>query len=972
MRSADGSDELDDDNSDAQRDDAADDASDNSDAQRDDASDADADAQTTKLTLKERVHYFVATRVSGAAVAKVAFVVSLCWLAALLSVSVVTTEPKMRGTYFDETTLSPMASKSTLHASGTFDAEAAAAGRRLRGGATFCDELGVACETFANASHGVVRPSAPGGGGAGRRAANDASAPLVLGLAKHLGEVPWLAKNVVAVAAADGDARAARGPALRPLVGTHGQRRRCARRSSSTVDAATIEGAASKSAPKTMDLARVGVGVDLVLRSLNTVEHELHHGYFQYLQPDARSFASFDEVAGPLMLSILPLGILGALALTDLALDGILDAGVDVLGDAALDAAGRLVAPVAGGFALLRAARRRTGRRAPRPRPDLRGHVYTPQTVSFEVTLKKGMSTSKRTLVVELHKHVVTQLMGTSGAERKEALSFEQLLTLDNAVGDQLQYIFNLLDKDCSGRISAEDLRLSLTAEGMDAPRAARTRRGAATTASRVAFLPGEDVAHIVEHVKYALNTTEHMGKDYELVGVMYVTNYRLKLVAYESTLRTRGLHGRAVRGHGAGGLGLPEAVFEELSFPHGATYRVEYRDGARDMRVVDRAGRSARLRFEADAAFVDTLKRCVEDFAFPATHEDLRANTARLEKTFAFAYKLHDAFLMAAAARAGGRGAKPAAAPGLRRRLDVRAPRVRAPASSAPTGQGHGGRRRLRERDLKYCDIGNIHTMRESQQQLVALLGAPDDESVLYHSALEATGWLKHLALVLKASIHVARRLEDEGASVLVHCSDGWDRTAQVCATAQLLLDPYYRTVEGFAVLVEKEWQFPRAFEFSEALLVFVADGAASGLFARLGDTERDRKWVMRCPKRTVSLWTYVLNAPAKPHYLNATYQAFHGPLWPSASQKRGAVWHEYYSRFDAGMHPATPMLCDAHWFADAGDFAVASALIDDEGDDVDLDDQEPREAKANSTATVTRDSSFSLGVTEEKGYYL
>ena len=63
-----------------------------------------------------------------------------------------------------------------------------------------------------------------------------------------------------------------------------------------------------------MDLARVGVGVDLVLRSLNTVEHELHHGYFQYLQPDARSFASFDEVAGPLMLSILPLGILGVAA----------------------------------------------------------------------------------------------------------------------------------------------------------------------------------------------------------------------------------------------------------------------------------------------------------------------------------------------------------------------------------------------------------------------------------------------------------------------------------------------------------------------------------------------------------------------------------------------------------------------------------------------------------------------------------
>jgi hypothetical protein len=40
-----------------------------------------------------------------------------------------------------------------------------------------------------------------------------------------------------------------------------------------------------------------------------------------------------------------------------------------------------------------------------------------------------------------------------------------------------------------------------------------------------------------------------------------------------------------------------------------------------------------------------------------------------------------------------------------------------------------------------------------------------------------------------------------------LVHCSDGWDRTSQLCSLAQIIIDPYYRTIKGFMVLVEKDW---------------------------------------------------------------------------------------------------------------------------------------------------------------------
>lgn len=47
-------------------------------------------------------------------------------------------------------------------------------------------------------------------------------------------------------------------------------------------------------------------------------------------------------------------------------------------------------------------------------------------------------------------------------------------------------------------------------------------------------------------------------------------------------------------------------------------------------------------------------------------------------------------------------------------------------------------------------------------------------------------------------------KAVAEEGVSVLVHCSDGWDRTAQVCSVASVLLDPYYRTLRGLMVRIK------------------------------------------------------------------------------------------------------------------------------------------------------------------------
>lgn len=62
-------------------------------------------------------------------------------------------------------------------------------------------------------------------------------------------------------------------------------------------------------------------------------------------------------------------------------------------------------------------------------------------------------------------------------------------------------------------------------------------------------------------------------------------------------------------------------------------------------------------------------------------------------------------------------------------------------------------------------------------------------------------------MQLILAGALRIADRVESGKTSVVVHCSDGWDRTAQLTSLAMLMLDGYYRTIQGFEVLVEKEW---------------------------------------------------------------------------------------------------------------------------------------------------------------------
>nr|KAF6453182.1 myotubularin related protein 6 [Molossus molossus] len=272
---------------------------------------------------------------------------------------------------------------------------------------------------------------------------------------------------------------------------------------------------------------------------------------------------------------------------------------------------------------------------------------------------------------------------------------------------------------------------------------------------------------------------------------------------------------------------------------------------------------------------------------------------------------------------------------------VDTR-PKLNAMANRA-AGKGYENEDNYSNIRFQFVGIENIHVMRSSLQKLLEVNGTKGLSVSDFYSGLESSGWLRHIKAVMDAAIFLAKAIMIENASVLVHCSDGWDRTSQVCSLGSLLLDSYYRTIKGFMVLIEKDWisfghkfsercghldgdpkevspvftqflecvwhlteQFPQDFEFNEAFLLQIHEHIHSCQFGNfLGNCQKERE-ELKLKEKTYSLWPFLLDDQTK--YLN--------PLYSSKSQKFAVLepntvsfnfkfWRNMYHQFDRTLHP-------------------------------------------------------------------
>ena len=254
--------------------------------------------------------------------------------------------------------------------------------------------------------------------------------------------------------------------------------------------------------------------------------------------------------------------------------------------------------------------------------------------------------------------------------------------------------------------------------------------------------------------------------------------------------------------------------------------------------------------------------------------------------------------------------------------------------------GAGHENVENYPGSEIFFCEIDNIHSARNALNKIYSMLKSNRfSENKNFLSNFESSGWPSFIFGIILACVNITSAVR-RGYSVLIHCSDGWDRCSQLTAFSELLIDPYFRTIKGYMTLIEKDFltfghqfrlrngyyskeeksenqtspillqfldathqllvQYPMYFEFNMKFLLFIANSINTGLYGTfLYDCERDRER-NNAKTKTMSCWTEVLNNINI--YKNQFYEEKSRKIYfftPNFSMSRIRLWEEYFFPF-------------------------------------------------------------------------
>jgi myotubularin-related protein 1/2 len=114
-----------------------------------------------------------------------------------------------------------------------------------------------------------------------------------------------------------------------------------------------------------------------------------------------------------------------------------------------------------------------------------------------------------------------------------------------------------------------------------------------------------------------------------------------------------------------------------------------------------------------------------------------------------------------------------------LRKIFDMAAP-VSTSFSNMLHGGGGGGGGGLGNQS-QINSAGNLQQQNAGSGGGVSSMNANSEDERNFLTNLESSKWLEHVRSVLNGALKIVKHMNGHNASVLVHCSDGWDRTAQV-----------------------------------------------------------------------------------------------------------------------------------------------------------------------------------------------